>query len=70
MRTLDLNPHRFHLGTRILALLLLALFPAWSAPLPDAPPASPVARDFTFFLLSDVHVGARNGTNEPPTAQT
>ena len=70
MPVLNPNPNRSHPTTRILALLLLALAPAWCAPLPDAPPGSPVARDFTFFLLSDVHVGARNGTNEPPSTQT
>jgi len=52
---------------RFLGLLLLSLSPAWGAPPPNPAPASPVARDYTFFLFSDVHVGAKNGEGAQPT---
>ena len=50
-----------------LALPLLCLWAYWGAPLSGAAPAGPLARDFTFFLLSDVHVGAKNDQAEQPT---
>ncbi|MCX6928331.1 MAG: hypothetical protein NT154_34750, partial [Verrucomicrobia bacterium] len=37
------------------------------APLSGAAATGPVARDYTLFLLSDVHVGAKNAAGEQPT---
>jgi hypothetical protein len=63
----SLTPNRSRRAWWLLALLLSCLLSDWCAPLPGAAPAGPLTRDFTFFLLSDVHLGAKNGKGEQPT---
>ena len=59
---------RSHAAAGLPALLLLCFWAALGSPLSGAAATGPVARDFTFFLLSDVHVGAKNGQGLQPTA--
>lgn len=66
MRCVNQIRERVRRPASVLALLLWTALTAWSAPVTS--PATPVPRDFTFFLLSDVHVGARKGKDAPPPA--
>jgi hypothetical protein len=58
---------RSHAAAWLPALLLLCFWAALGVPLSGAAATGPVARDYTLFLLSDVHVGAKSGQGEQPT---
>jgi hypothetical protein len=60
------SPKRPDLTTGLLVLLWLSLLPAWGAPEAGGAPSSAVERDFAVFVLSDLHVGAKNKKGEQP----
>ena len=58
---------RSHAAACLPALLLLCFWAALGAPLSGVAAVGSAARDYTLFLLSDVHVGAKHGAGEQPT---